>query len=102
MKEKHLCPVPKDLFPSGKMTKLRLNLQCSMRANAKVLALSKQQKSMDSLDSATTKSLTSLGNEELRALNVSNRGPKATTAEPTRLYVRSYGIDFLIPRCRRR
>src|SRR4030043_274733 len=69
MKAKHLCPVPKGLFPSGKMTKLPLNWPCSLRATVKGLALLKRQRRLDLLDSATTKSLISLWNEALRDLS---------------------------------
>src|SRR4030067_1638040 len=102
MKAKHLCPVPKGLFPSGKMTKLPLNWPCSLRATVKGLALLKRQRSLDLLDSATIKSLISLWNEVLRDLNALKPGPRAITAGPMRSYVRSYAIDFLIPRCLRR
>src|SRR4030042_1467457 len=99
MKERGFCPAPKVPFASGKMMKLPLSLQCFSKANAKVLALSKRQRSLDILDSAITKSLTSLRNEELRGSNASKPFPSVTTAEPMRSCVKLYDIDFLTPRC---
>src|SRR3989304_1233808 len=102
MKGKRRCLVPKVLLPSGKMMRLPSSWQCSSKATVKVWDLSRQQRSLDILDSVITKSLSSLQHEGLRDSDASRPVRSTTTVEPMKSSVKLYDIDFLIPKCLRR
>ncbi len=96
MKECRLCLAQKDLFPSGKMIKSLLNLRCSLRANVKVLGLSKPQKSLDTLDNVTTKILHRFmdqGAEGLKGLKPGPKGNYRRTDEVVRQIIRYRFLD---------